>query len=164
MWSPTSRRSTDRMADRSRRRFLAAAAAGAVMAQSRLSRAQLTVRSLEPVIAQVTGGAPVRAGRVTLEMPRLADNGHAVPLRITVASAMSESEFVRSIHILSERNPRPVIATFHLTPRCGRAEVSTRVRMNGSQNVLVLAGLSDGSWWSGSAEVEVTETACLDAT
>lgn len=134
------------------------------MAQSRLAGAQLTVRSLDPVIAQVTGGAAVSVGRVTLEMPRLADNGHAVPLRISVESAMSEREFVRSIHILSERNPRPVIATFHLSPLSGRAEVSTRVRMNGSQTVLVLAGLSDGTWWSGSAQVEVTETACLDAT
>ena len=152
------------MANRSRRRFLAVAAAGAVLAQSRVANAQLTVQSLDPVIAKVTGGAAVTKGRVTLEMPRLADNGHAVPLRITVASPMSEREFVRTIHILSERNPRPIIAAFHLNPNCGRAEVSTRVRMNGSQTVVVLAGLSDGSWWSGSAQVEVTETACLDAT
>jgi len=152
------------MTDRSRRRFLAAAAAGAVMSQSRLSRAQLATQSLEPVIAKVTGGAAVREGRVNLEIPRLADNGHAVPLKITVASPMNEREFVRSIHILSERNPRPIIAAFHLFPSGGRAEVSTRVRLNGSQRVLVLAALSDGSWWSGSAEVEVTETACLDAT
>ena len=77
---------------------------------------------------------------------------------------MDERDHVRSIHILSERNPRPIIAAFHLNPQCGRAEVSTRVRLNGSQRVTVLAALSDGSWWSGSAEVEVTETACLDAT
>lgn len=152
------------MADRSRRRFLAAAAAGAVMSQSRLSRAQLVTQPLEPIIARVTGGAAVREGRVSLEIPRLADNGHAVPLKISVASPMNEREFVRSIHILSERNPRPLIAAFHLFPGGGRAEVSTRVRLNGSQRVLVLAALSDGSWWSGSAEVEVTETACLDAT
>lgn len=131
---------------------------------SRMSEAQLTVQSLESVIAKVTGGAAVREGRVMLELPRLADNGHAVPLKITVESAMTEREFVRSIHILSERNPRPVIAAFHLNPHSGRAEVSTRVRLNGSQTVLVLAGMSDGTWWSGSAQVEVTETACLDAT
>ena len=152
------------MTDRSRRRFLAAAAAGAVLSQSRLSRAQLATQSLEPVIAKVTGGAAVREGRVTLDIPRLADNGHAVPLKISVVSPMNEREFVRSIHILSECNPRPIIAAFHLFPNGGRAEVSTRVRLNGSQRVLVLAALSDGSWWSGSAEVEVTETACLDAT
>lgn len=152
------------MTNRSRRRFLAAAAAGAVVGQSRLAAAQLTVQPLEPLIAKLTGGAAVRQGRVTLEIPRLADNGHAVPLKITVSSAMNEREFVRTIHILSERNPRPLVAAFHLNPHGGRAEVSTRVRLNGSQRVLVLAGLSDGSYWSGSAEVEVTETACLDAT
>lgn len=152
------------MTNRSRRRFLAAAAAGAVVGQSRLAAAQLTVQSLEPLIAKLTGGAAVRQGRVTLEIPRLADNGHAVPLKITVSSAMNEREFVKTIHILSERNPRPLVAAFHLNPHGGRAEVSTRVRLNGSQRVLVIAGLSDGSYWSGSAEVEVTETACLDAT
>jgi len=43
------------------------------------------------------------------------------------------------------------------------AQVTTRVRLNGSQRVRAVAQLSDGSWWSGDAEVEVTESACLDA-
>ena len=55
------------------------------------------------------------------------------------------------------------MATFHLGPQAGRAEVATRVRLHGSQRVLAIAQLSDGSFWSGSAEVEVTESACLDA-
>ena len=152
------------MTNRSRRRFLATAAAGAVLARSRVPFAQLTTQPLEPLIAKVTGGAPVREGRVTLEIPRLADNGHAVPLKISVASPMNEREFVKTIHVLSERNPRPLVAAFHLNSHCGRAEVSTRVRLNGSQRVVAVAGLSDGSYWSGSAQVEVTETACLDAT
>lgn len=148
----------------SRRRFLVAAAASALTVRAQVAPAQLAVQPLEPLIAKLTGGAEVRAERVTLEMPRLADNGHAVPLRISVASPMTEREFVRTIHILSERNPRPLVAAFHLNPHCGRAEVSTRVRLNGSQRVVVIAGVSDGTWYSGSAQVEVTETACLDAT
>lgn len=152
------------MHDRSRRRFIAAAAATALAVHTRMARAQLAVQPLEPLIEKLTGGAPVRTDRVTLEIPRLADNGHAVPLKISVASAMTEREYVRTIHVLSERNPRPLVAVFHLNPHCARAEVSTRVRLNGSQRVVVLAGLSDGTWWSGSAQVEVTETACLDAT
>ena len=156
------------MANRSRRRLLkfsvAVAAAGALVGRSGMPRAQLTVQSLEPLISKITGGATVTAGRVILDIPRLADNGHAVPLKVSVQSPMSEGEFVKAIHVLSERNPRPHVAAFHLNPHCGRAEVSTRVRLNGSQRVTVLAGMSDGSWWTGSAEVEVTETACLDAT
>lgn len=152
------------MIDRRRRSILAATVAGALVAQARLAGAQLTVRPLEPLIDKLTGGVAVREGRVMLEVPRLADNGHVVPLKVSVASPMTEREYVRTVHVLSERNPRPLVAVFHLNPHCGRAEVSTRVRLNGSQRVLVIAGLSDGSYWSGSAEVEVTETACLDAT
>ena len=55
------------------------------------------------------------------------------------------------------------MATFHLGAQAGRAEVATRVRLNGSQRLLAVAQLSDGSYWSGDAEVEVTESACLDA-
>lgn len=152
------------MTDRSRRRFLATAAAGALLARAPVSRAQLAANPLGPVILKITQGARVNEGRVTVDIPRLADNGHAVPLKVTVSSAMNDRESVRTIHVLSERNPRPVIAAFHFGPHSGRAEITTRIRLNGSQRVLVLAGLSDGSFWSGSAEVEVTETACLDAT
>ena len=113
---------------------------------------------------QITGGAAVATGRVTVDTPRLADNGHSVPLSVRVASPMTPADHVRSITLLSERNPRPVMATFHLGPKSGRAQVTTRVRLNGSQRVRAVAQLSDGSWWSGDAEVEVTESACLDAT
>lgn len=134
------------------------------MVQARVARAQLVNHDLDLLMAKVSNGAPVKEGRVKLEIPRLADNGHVVPLKITVASPMNEREYVKTLHILSERNPRPMVASFHLNPHNGRAEVSTRVRLNGSQRVVVVAGLSDGSYWSGSAQVEVTETACLDAT
>ena len=153
-----------KMANKSRRRFIATCAVGAVMAQSRLSRAQLVIQPLEPLIAKVTNGARVSEGRVTVDIPRLADNGYSVPLKVSVSSPMNERDFVRTIHILSERNPRPVVAVFHFNEHSGRAEVSTRVRLNGSQRIMVIAGMSDGSYWSGSAQVEVTETACLDAT
>ena len=114
------------MHDRSRRRFIAAAAATALAVHTRVARAQLTVQPLEPLIEKLTGGAQVRTDRVSLDIPRLADNGHSVPLRISVASAMTEREFVRTIHVLSERNPRPLVAAFHLNPHCARAEPAGR--------------------------------------
>ena len=151
------------MDDPARRRFIAGLAG---MAAVPLLRAPASHAQTDPFAAlalPVTGGAPVRPGRVTVDTPRLADNGHSVPLRISVDSPMTASDHVRSVTLLSERNPRPVIATFHLGPRAGRAEVETRVRLNGSQRVRAIAHLSDGSYWSGDAEVEVTESACLDA-
>ena len=127
----------------------------------RSARAQ--AGAFAPLVQQVTGGAPVRAGRVTVDTPHLADNGHSVPLKVSVQSPMTAADHVRSVTLLSERNPRPVIATFYLGAKAGRAEVITRVRLNGTQRVLAIAQLSDGSYWSGDAEVVVTESACLDA-
>lgn len=115
-----------------------------------------------PLIAAFTGGAPVKQGRVTLEIPSLADNGNSVPLRIGVDSAMSIADHVKRITVLSEKNPRPVIATFYLGPRSGRALIDTRVRLNGAQRLMAIAQLSDGTYWSGYADVIVTSSACWD--
>jgi sulfur-oxidizing protein SoxY len=144
-----------------RRRFISfAAGLAAGLLPLRAARAQPD--PFDTLVPTVTGGAPVRVGRVTVDTPLLADNGHSVPVRVSVASPMTAADHVRSITLLSGRNPRPVVATFHLGPRAGRAEVATRVRLNGSQRLLAVAQLSDGSFWSGSAEVVVTEAACLD--
>jgi sulfur-oxidizing protein SoxY len=153
------------MGTRARRRFISVLAglAAAPMLPARLARAQ-QADPFAALVKKITGGAGVKPGRVTVDTPRLADNGHSVPLSVSVDSPMTASDHVRSITLLSERNPRPVMATFHLDPAAGRAHVATRVRLNGSQRVLAIAQLSDGSWWSGDAEVEVTESACLDAT
>ena len=126
-----------------------------------LARAQAD--PLGPMLRDITGGAPVTAAKVSIDTPRLADNGHSVPLKVSVDNPMTAANHVRSITLLSPRNPRPLIAKFVLGPHAGRAEVSTRVRLNGTQTVLAIAQLSDGSFWSGTAEVEVTESACLDA-
>ena len=146
-----------------RRRFLAVLAgmAPALLFRGRAARAQAD--PLTPLVEKLTGGAPVREGRVNLDIPRLADNGHSVPLHVTVESPMTAADHVQTITLLSDRNPRPIMATFHLGPKAVRPEVFTRVRLNGSQRVHALAQLSDGSYWTASTPVEVTESACLDA-
>ena len=146
-----------------RRRFISALAglATALLLRARGARAQPD--PFAPLILRITGGAPVRLGRVTVDTPRLADNGHSVPLKVSVESPMTPADHVRSITLLSEKNPRPLMATFYLGQQAGRAEVATRVRLATTQRMLAIAQLSDGSYWAGSAEVEVTESACLDA-
>jgi sulfur-oxidizing protein SoxY len=116
----------------------------------------------QTLIEQATKGAPAKRGRVKLELPLLADNGNSVPMKVTVESAMSEQDHVKTIRLLSERNPEPQMAVFHLGPRAGVAEVSSRVRLAGSQRVTALAEMSDGSFWMDTAEVVVTLSACMD--
>jgi sulfur-oxidizing protein SoxY len=125
--------------------------------------AQTPELSAQGWIDQLTQGQPMREGRVGLTLPRLADNGLSVPMQVRVTSPMTAQDHVRQICLVSMRNPRPLMAKFELGPHSGRAEVSTRVRLNGSQKVVALVQMSDLTWWSASAEVEVTESACLDA-
>jgi sulfur-oxidizing protein SoxY len=116
------------------------------------------------MVLKVTGGAKVETGRVKLELPMFADNGNSVSLKVSIDSPMTPESYVKSIHLYGPRNPRPNIANFFLGPRAGRAQLSTRVRLGGSQRVLAVVALSDGTFWSASADVVVTLSACYDAT
>ena len=120
------------------------------------------LRPLEPLLLALAGGAPVRKGRVSLDLPQLADNGNAVLLKVSVDSPMSATDHVKSLHLISNRNPVARMANFYLGPRAGRAQIVTRVRLAGSQTVTAVAALSDGSFWMDSAQIVVTLSACLD--
>ncbi|MFM8623217.1 MAG: thiosulfate oxidation carrier protein SoxY [Betaproteobacteria bacterium] len=109
-----------------------------------------------------TGGQIPTAAKVLVETPRLADNGLSVPLKISIDHPMRQDNFIKRVVLLSNRNPRTLIAEFELSPWAGKAEIATRVRLNGSQEVMALAQGVDGRWWEGRAQVEVTESACLD--
>jgi sulfur-oxidizing protein SoxY len=108
------------------------------------------------------GEADVREGRVALDIPPLVENGNSVPLKVTVDSPMTPQDFVKTIAVFNERNPQPNVAYFHLSPRAGRATVSTRIRLGDSQNIVAIAQLSDGTFWSGTAELVVTLPACVE--
>jgi sulfur-oxidizing protein SoxY len=109
-------------------------------------------------------GAAARPGRVKLELPQLAENGNSVPLTVSVESPMSAADHVRTIYIFSERNPVANVVRFHLGPRSGVARVQTSIRLAGTQRITAIARMSDGSLWSGGADVVVTQAACLDDT
>ena len=147
-----------------RRRHFLAGVAGALLVPWTVRAASVNVEAIVPAIRTLTDGAEVRPGKVLLAIPRLADNGNLVPCRISVDSPMTEADHVRRIGLFSEKNPRPVIGVFHLTPRAGRAEINTRIRLAGTQRLFAVAERSDGTFWYGMAEVVVTVSACLDGT
>ena len=118
----------------------------------------------EGLVKKVTGGVAAKHGRVRLVLPLLADNGNSVEMKVSVDSPMSAADHVKSLRLLSERNPERDMAVFHLGPRAGVAEVQSRVRLAGSQRVVALAEMSDGSWWMDTADVVVTLSACIDGT
>jgi sulfur-oxidizing protein SoxY len=147
----------------SRRAFLLVGlVAGTARAQLPANIAEIRQAALKEAIAKVTGSAEVRRGRVKLEIPPLIDNGNAVPLSVEVESPMSAADHVKAIHVFTERNPQPYVLTAHLGPRAGKARLATRARIGDTGEVIAIAQMSDGSFWSDSVRVIVTLSACLE--
>ena len=127
-----------------------------------VGKAHATPAEMQAAMRKVLGGATPRPGKVQLEIAPLIDNGNTVPLSVSVDSPVTPAEHVKAIHVFTEKNPQPNVLSVRLGPRAGRASVSTRVRLADTQTVHAIAELSDGSFWSGSADVVVTLAACLE--
>ncbi len=149
-----------------RRQFLALAGGlvAAAGAQAQLPPGVVATRraALEEAIRRVTDGAPLRSGRVTIAIPPRIDNGTSVPVSVSVESPMSARDHVRSIFVFTERNPQPNVIGMRLGPRAGRAHVATRARIADSGEVIAVAQMSDGTFWSERVSVVVTLSACLE--
>jgi sulfur-oxidizing protein SoxY len=150
-----------------RRQFLVLAGASlgaATTAQAQLDPDLAAQRkaAFEAAVRKVVGSARVRPGRVKLDVPPLIDNGNSVPLAVAVESPMTAADHVRAIHVFTEKNPQPNVVSAHLGPRAGRARLATRIRLADTGTVIAIAQMSDGSFWSDSAEVVVTLSACLE--
>ena len=162
-------RNTKPDSGKSRRRVLKGIVGGVLLPLASPALSQLPTAArpplevLVPVLKEITRGAVVRESKVKLDIPHLAENGHLVPLSVTVDSPMTAADHVSVLYLLSEKNPRPVIAKIGMSPGTGRAALTTRIRLSGAQHVVALAQMSDGSFWAAAADVIVTETACLDA-
>jgi sulfur-oxidizing protein SoxY len=104
----------------------------------------------------------VRAGKVKLDVAELVDNGNVVPITVTADSPMTAADHVKSIAVFNEKNPQRDVARFTLGPRAGKAAVTTRIRLATSQQLVAVAQMSDGSYWSHTVNVIVTLAACIE--
>lgn len=118
--------------------------------------------TLAAAVDAFAGGAPVRAGRVTLDIAALVDNGNTVPVAIRVDSPMTAADHVSAIALFNERNPQRDVARFTLGPRAGKAMVATRIRLATSQKLTAVARMNDGSHWSHTVDVVVVLAACIE--
>jgi sulfur-oxidizing protein SoxY len=132
--------------------LLGAALLPARRAQAADEYAQLATR--------LTGKTPAYSERVHLVMPTIFPNGYTVPLMVEVDSPMTESDYVRQLHVLAPRNPLLKVVTFRFTPRRSQARVSTRIRLAAPQYVLAVAELSNGSVLMNRTWVKVSINGC----
>ena len=142
----------------SRRAVIAGAAAAVLVVR----RTDATPATMKAAIARVVGERTARKGRVMIDIPPLVENGNAIAMAVTVDSPMTDTNFVKAIHVFNEKNPQPDVISVHLSPRAGRAAFSTRIRLADSQTIVAIAEMNDGSLWSDTADVIVTIAACLE--
>jgi len=121
-----------------------------------------TPEAVEEAVRKIAGGAPVKRGRVKLDAPALIENGNSVVLSVHVESPMTEADHVKAIHVFAPKNPLPNMISVYLTPRSGRAQFTTRVRVADTQTLMAVAQMSDGSFWQDRVDVVVTLAACLE--
>jgi sulfur-oxidizing protein SoxY len=151
--------------NRSRREILHAAGllagCGAALRLS-IRPAAATPEMMQDAIRATIGEAPVKKGKVKLDLPPIVENGNSVPCTVSVDSPMTATDYVKAIHVFNEKNPQPNVISVKLGPRAGRASFSTRIRLADSQSVTAIAELSDGSCWSDDIDVIVTLAACIE--
>jgi sulfur-oxidizing protein SoxY len=145
-----------------RREFLASSAAITATVLMRPADAVAQSDVLKPLVARYAAGASVREDRVKLDISPLVENGNSVPIEVTVDSPMTRDQHVVGIAIFNEKNPQNDVAIFSLSPLAGRARVATRIRLAGSQQLIAVAKMNDGSCWTHTVDVLVTTTSCIE--
>lgn len=109
--------------------------------------------SLDAAINAKYGSMPIEdSDALNLKAPAIAENGAVVP--ITVDTELP----VKNISVFVEDNPSPLACSFNIQPRMA-ADVSVRIRMGQTSNLVVLAE-ADGKLYRTTQEVKVTIGGC----
>ena len=104
-------------------------------------------------IEDFTGGAEPASSGITLTTPEIAENGNTVPIEVDAPGAVE-------IRVYATANPLPGIAAVSFGPLAGKQMLSTRCRLAGTQDVVAIAKMADGSFVQASNNVKVTIGGC----
>ncbi|MBL3569727.1 thiosulfate oxidation carrier protein SoxY [Rhodovulum sp. BSW8] len=130
-----------------------AMALGAGLAAALMLPAQALRAAADDKIAEFTGGAAMGEGGITLTTPEIAENGNTVPIEVNAPGAVE-------ILVLASANPTPDVARVSFGPLAGAQRLSTRIRLGGTQDVIAIAKMADGSFQRAANTVKVTIGGC----
>jgi sulfur-oxidizing protein SoxY len=150
---------------------LAAALEGAAGASKRLpamvrvSRAgpddpPIPNEAVQKIYAERFQGRPVQRGKVTLDMPTMAEDGRYVPVVIASDLPMTGDQYVKSVFLIVDHNPDPLVSAFHFTPVVGPVDLQTRIKMKRTSWIRAIAETSNGELWADYLKVETTLNGC----
>lgn len=136
--------------DFTRRETMAIGAAAAVVTALPIGA---SASATDDLIEEFTGGADIADEGVVLDTPEIAENGNTVPIEVAAEGATA-------IMVLAAGNPTPPVATFNFGPMAGAHSAKTRIRLAGTQDVIAVAKMSDGSFARATRNVKVTIGGC----
>ena len=113
----------------------------------------ISVASTNDLIMGITGGADAVASGRDLTAPEIAENGNTVPISVDAPGAVA-------VTILAAGNPLPGVATFNFGDGAGSQSATTRIRLAGTQDVIAVAKMANGSFAAVSKTVKVTIGGC----
>lgn len=117
--------------------------------------------TLEDLIAEkMESRANIKMERVVIDTPAKAENGALVRMPISVDHPMEPDNYIASVALFVDNNPRPFVAQFDLTPEAGKASLEIRIRMAKTSKVRAIAKTNGGKLFGAVKEIEVAEGGC----
>ena len=111
-------------------------------------------------LKKLFGDKPMAEGKIKLDVPEIAENGLVVPINVEIESPMTETDYVKSVHVFAAGNPLPGVVSYQFTPACGKASAATRMRLAQTQDIVCVAEMSNGALHTAKANVKVTIGGC----
>ena len=116
--------------------------------------------AFKKALSTFTGSATPQAEGLQLDIPVLADNPSAVPIKAKVTLPITEHDWCEELIVLAELNPIPLACRLRFTAETGSAEAAVRIRLSQSQAVHVLARMKSGTLLAGKQTITVAASGC----
>jgi sulfur-oxidizing protein SoxY len=149
-----------KLVERTRRETLGLAAIAALAALLAPKMAMADEQAVATEIKKLYGDKKFDSSKVKLDVPEIAENGLVVPVNVEVESPMTETDYVKAVHVFADGNPFPGVVSYRFTPACGKAAASTRMRLAQTQNIICIAEMSNGDLHMTKSNVKVTIGGC----
>ena len=117
-------------------------------------------RTGEDQIRAFFGDVAYGAEGLEIDLPEFADVGSSVPITVRINAAMTEADYPKVLHLVAHKNPTQHIMSAWFRPESGKAEFSTRIRLEQTQMVTVVAEMSDGRHLRCDRNIGVSFGAC----
>jgi len=123
-------------------------------AQAAWSQAAFEAKTMAELMKALGTSGPTESKDVTITGPDIAENGAVVPV-----GAATTLAGVKRMLLLVEKNPSMLAALFDVTDAV-EANISTRVKMGQSSNVIAVAITADNKVLFAQKEIKVTLGGC----